>query len=397
MSTSALPVLIVGAGPVGLTLAWALHGAGVPVRVFEGEAAIPDELRASTFHPPTLDMFDASGVTAELVAAGRVTPEWQVRMHETGERVVFDLSVLRGDTGHPYRLQCRQARLCEALLRRLPADTVRFSSQVEAAGQEDGRAWVQTRAAMGAARVEGAFVVGCDGARSVVRESMGSRLEGKTYPEHTVLATTRLPFEEHIDGLSGVNYVWERRGTVSLLRLPELWRVSLHPRAGETPEAALEDDAIASRIAALVPGADPHPIEEKRIYRIHRRIASSYQRGRLALAGDAAHLNSPKGGMGMNGGIHDALDLADTLARAMDGGDAEVLLAGYERRRRPVAAEEILAQADANRARMNETDPARRSERLAELRAISSDPSRARTFLRRSSMIEGLKRARLAA
>jgi 3-(3-hydroxy-phenyl)propionate hydroxylase len=387
------PILVVGAGPVGLTLAWALHGAGVPVRVLEAEPAIPDQLRASTFHPPTLDMLDASGIAAELIAAGRVTPEWQVRMHETGARAVFDLSVLAGDTAHPYRLQCRQARLCEALLRRLPADAVRFSRPVEAAGQEGGRAWVET----GGERIEGAFLVGCDGARSLVRRAMGARLEGETYPEQTVLATTRLPFEDHVEGLSGVNYIWERRGTFSLLRLPDLWRISLHPREGETPEAALRDASIAARIREVAPYAAPYPIEEKRIYRVHRRIASTYHRGRMALAGDAAHLNSPKGGMGMNGGIHDALDLAATLARAMEGGDHTALLVGYERRRRPVAAEEILAQADANRARMNDADPARRRARLAELQAIAADPDRARAFLRRSSMIEGLERARLAA
>ncbi len=381
-------VIIVGAGPVGLTLAWRLHGQGVPVTVFEAEAAVPDQLRASTFHPPTLDMLDDSGITAELIAAGRITPRWQIRQHESLDRAEFDLGVLKDDTAHPYRLQCRQARLCEALLRRLPADIVRFSTEVEAVGQDDSGAWVEA----GGERHQADYVIGCDGARSIVRGAMGVHLEGQTYPESTVLATTRLPFEEYIPGLSGVNYIWFAQGTYSLLRLPDVWRISLHPTEGETPEDALTDASIRTKTRAIAPHAPEIEVVEKRIYRVHRRIAESYRRGRLLLAGDAAHLNSPKGGMGMNGGIHDAFNLADKLVQVLDGGD-DGLLDLYERQRHPIAAEEILAQADANRARMNTVDPEKRRAHLAELQAIAADPDRTRTFLLRSSMIAGLRRA----
>ncbi|WP_306118916.1 MULTISPECIES: FAD-dependent monooxygenase [unclassified Roseitalea] len=383
------PVLIVGAGPVGLTLAWRLACAQLPVMVLEAEPAISDQLRASTFHPPTLDMFDAAGITAELVAAGRITPQWQIRHHETGDRVVFDLAAIAGDTGHPYRLQCRQAVLSRALLARLPAGTVRFSAHVDEVGQDHEG----VSARIGEDTVRGSWLVGCDGARSVVRKAMGVSLEGQTYPEHTILATTHLPFEDHLPGLCGVNYIWEPRGTYSLLRLPDVWRISLHPRAGETPQAALEDSALRARTAELLPDAPPVEIVEKRIYRVHRRIVDRYVAGRMVLAGDAAHLNSPKGGMGMNGGIHDAMNLADKLVAVANGARAEPLLAAYERQRRPIAADEILARADANRARMNTTDPARRAAHLAELKAIAAHPDRARTFLLGSSMIAGLRRA----
>jgi len=124
------PVLIVGAGPVGLTLAWRLREAGVPVRVFEADAQISDQLRASTFHPPTLDLFDPSGITERLIAKGRITPTWQIRMLDNRERAEFDLSVLSEETGHPYRLQCRQAELSRALLERLPEGTVQFARPV---------------------------------------------------------------------------------------------------------------------------------------------------------------------------------------------------------------------------------------------------------------------------
>lgn len=381
-------VIIVGAGPVGLTLAWRLHLQGVPVIVFESEPVVPDQLRASTFHPPTLDMLDESGITAELIEAGRITPTWQIRQHENHDRAEFDLGVLKDDTAHPYRLQCRQARLCEAVLRRLPPELVRFSTEVEAVGQGDAGAWVEA----GGERYDAAYVVGCDGARSIVRGAMGVHLQGQTYPESTVLATTCLPFEEYIPGLSGVNYIWFAQGTYSLLRLPDVWRISLHPTEGDTPEDALTDASIRAKTRAIAPHAPEIDVVEKRIYRVHRRIAEGYCRGRLLLAGDAAHLNSPKGGMGMNGGVHDAFNLAEKLTKVMDGA-SHSLLDLYERQRRPIAAEEILAQADANRKRMNTIDPAARRAHLEELKSIAADPDRTRTFLLRSSMIAGLRRA----
>lgn len=382
------PVLIVGAGPVGLTLAWRLYQAGIAVQVFEAEAEIPDQLRASTFHPPTLDMFAPSGITDEIIAKGRITPDWQIRMLQSGECARFDLSVLKEDTGHPYRLQCRQAALSRAILKRLPGDMVRFSALVDAVDQDD----TGVRVHLDGETCRGSVLVGCDGARSLVRKAIGAEFEGATYPENTVLATTHFPFEDHFEGLSGVNYIWKPGGTFSLLRLPDLWRISLHPEGGQTPEQAMEDDAIRAQVRAVIPDAGDIDIAEKRIYRVHRRVATQYREGRMFLAGDAAHLNSPKGGMGMNGGIHDAWSLADKLIDVAGGGDP-AQLDRYERQRRPIARDEIVAQADQNRARMNATDPDERAAHLAHLQEIAADPVKARAFLRKSSMLDGLARA----
>ncbi len=386
--TAPEPVLIVGAGPVGLTLAWRLSEAGLPVQVFEAEADIPGQLRASTFHPPTLDLFQPSGITDALLAKGRVTPTWQIRLHPTGERAEFDLAVLAGDTGHPYRLQCPQAELSRALLARLPEGVVQFSTHVLAVDQDgDG---VSLRTADG--DVRGSWLIGCDGARSVVRTAMGAAWEGAAYPENTILVTTRFAFDDHLKGLSGVNYIWLDDGTFSLLRLPDLWRVSLHPPDGMTAEEALDDDRIRAQLGRIVPAARALQIVEKRIYRIHRRVASTYRRGRMILAGDAAHLNSPKGGMGMNGGIHDAWALGDILVDLAGGADPD-RIDEYDRRRRPIARDDIVGQADRNRARMNTGDPVQRRAHLADLQAIAADPARARDFLLTSSMIAGLRRA----
>ena len=389
MSNIRDPVLIVGGGPVGLTLAWRLSEAGIPAKVFEADSDISDQLRASTFHPPTLDLFDPSGVTQGLIAKGRITPTWQIRMLQRQERAEFDLSVLADDTGHPYRLQCRQAELSRALLGRLPAGTVQFSSPVVHVAQDPSGVFVK----VGQDVIRGSYLVGCDGSRSIVRQAIGADWEGRAYPEHTILATTLFPFEDHIDGLSGVNCIWLQDGTFSLLRLPDVWRISLHPRAGQSPENAVQDVSIRAQIGDIVPQARELEILEKRIYKIHRRVASRYLKGRMMLAGDAAHLNSPKGGMGMNGGIHDAWTLADLLIKIANGAPGS-MLEGYERKRRPIAKDDIVGQADKNRTRMNTTNPKVRLAHLAELQRIARDPDLARDFLLRSSMIAGLRRAK---
>jgi 3-(3-hydroxy-phenyl)propionate hydroxylase len=242
-----------------------------------------------------------------------------------------------------------------------------------------------------------AFVVGCDGARSVVRRAMDMPFAGETYPETTILATTPFDFGAVFEGLSNVNYVWTEHpafsGTFSLLHVPGKWRASLHTAPGEDVEAALTPEAIERKLQAIHPKPTPYEVPDLRPYRIHQRIVQDYRRGRMLLAGDAAHLNSPSGGMGMNGGIHDAFELAAHLVPVWRG-EAEVAhLDRYTRRRRPVAEREIIAQADRNRARMRERDPARRAALLADLQATAADPARAREHLLRSSMITGLRAA----
>ena len=386
------PILIVGAGPVGLTLAWRLSQLGLDVQVFEAENRITDQLRASTFHPPTLDYFDESGITAELVEAGRITPTWQIRMQTSGERAEFDLSVLNEDTAHPYRLQCRQELLGRALVARLPKDAVHFGCPITAVAQDKDGVSITLNDEV----VRGSILIGCDGAHSIVREAIGAVFEGETYPENTILVTTHFPFEDHLKELSGVNYIWKPGGTYSLLRLPDLWRISLHPTKGQTPEMALEDSAIRVQTREFIPQAGDIEIVEKRIYRVHRRVATHYRRNRMFIAGDAAHLNSPKGGMGMNGGIHDAWCLADLLMEVANGGDPD-RLDKYEARRRPIACDDIVAQADKNRARMSVKNEAKRHEYLKSLQEIAANPIKSREFLLRSSMIEGLRRSEMIA
>jgi len=389
-------VIVVGAGPVGLTLAYGLARAGVTVTVIESQASVSTQLRASTFHPPTLDMLEPWGITAELLAQGRITPTWQIRLHETGEHVTFDLSILKDDTAHPYRLQCEQAVLSRSLQARLlrePSARIWREAEVGDVGQSADRAWVEVRRDRSIERIDADFVVGCDGAHSVVRKAIGSDFEGSTYPDTTLLVTTHFNFAGLWPDLAGVNYIWQDEGTYSLLHLPGLWRVSLHPLANGPLEEEVRAERIVARLQSLFGAEHRFELQEIRPYRVHKRLASRWRAGRLFIAGDAAHLNNPKGGMGMNGGIHDAICLSQNLIEHFNGA-AQTVLDNYERQRLPVVRDDIIGQADRNHARMQLRSLDERRAFLAQLQALIADRDRLYRHLRQTSMLDGLERAR---
>jgi 2-polyprenyl-6-methoxyphenol hydroxylase-like FAD-dependent oxidoreductase len=390
-------VIVVGAGPVGLTCAALLARAGVPVLLLEAATERVRDLRATTWHPPTLDMIEELGIAEPLIARGRVASTWQVRLHPSGECAEFDLAVLSADTGHPYRLQCEQQVYCELLEARLSdyggSCVLRRGVTVIALRQSgSGVTVTASDPDAGETELQCAWLIGADGAHSAVRSAAGLRLLGGSYPEPTIVVTTRFPFHDHLDGLADVNYCWARQGTFSLLRLPDLWRVSLPADPDERIEQPLEQAVIEAKLQRIVPTGRLYDVVEARPYRVHRCIVSTYRAGRVLLAGDAAHLTSPSGGMGMNGGLHDAFNLCGKLLRVWRG-ESEELLDLYVRQRRPVAQDEIIAQSHGLRARMQERDPMRRRQMLRELQSVAASPRRAREYLLHTSMIAGLRRA----
>jgi 3-(3-hydroxy-phenyl)propionate hydroxylase len=389
-------VVIAGAGPVGLVCALALAQAGVPSVVLEASSTMPRDLRASTVHPPTLDMLDELGVAQDYIALGIITDCWQIIHLGTREHVRFDLSVLRNHTKHPYRLQCEQYNLTPLLVDKVRATgmvDLRFGAEVTEARQDgDG---VVARAVIDGEPVafEGRYLVGADGAHSAVRRSVGLPLDGFTYDHSTTLITTPFRFEDAIPELVGANYTWTWLDAGSLFRLRDEWRCTFYPRPGEA-DVELTDDVIESRMQGILERPEPYEVREKRTYRIHQRIVPDYRAGRIVLAGDAAHVTPPTGGLGMNGGIHDAVNLADKLGRVMKG-ESDTLLDLYTRQRRPIAVAEILAQSHQNRVRMQLWDPEQRKAVMTHMRSLAADPERSQAMLLRTSMIEGLRQAAL--
>ena len=393
-------VLIAGAGPAGLTAGLALADAGVRVTLFEAAPAIEEDLRATTFHPPTLDLLERFGITDELLEHGLICPDWQMRSHPDGERAVFELSVLAGETRHPYRLQCEQWRLSRALLKRLaaiPHASVRFDTRVVALAHDAQGVNLEVESHGRRDILRGHYLIGADGAGSTVRRLLDLAFDGAARPEATFLATTKFAFDEHLEGLSNVSHCWQRGGNFSLLKIPGRWRVVIYmpgQDAGDAaPSEAAIDGALQAALQTIVPRDKPYKVRELRPYRVHQRIVERYRVGRVFLAGDAAHVNSAVGGMGLNGGVHDALNLASKLTAVAHGkGDAS-LLNLYDRQRRPVAREQMLAEADHKRAYMRETDPAKQRAMMKELQALTADRDRLKAHLLKTSMITGLRRA----
>jgi len=387
-------VLIVGAGPVGLLAANALVEKSIDMYICDKLNAPVEELRASTFHPPTLDLLEPLGLTSAVLENGLKSPEWQIRFHETGDRVVFDLSVLKADTNHPYRVQCEQAHLAAAARAKLGRAGIEVNYGCQVEDIVDKGAFVETTLVNRGVRfkIRSRYLIGADGAQSIVRGHVTSTFPGHTYPETTILATTDFPFENHLEGLSNINYVWWEKGTFSLLKLPDLWRCSLYPDSEETLEEALEEAAIRRKLSRITPEAAACNINVIRPYRVHMKIADEFCRNRIVLAGDAAHLNSPSGGMGMNGGIHDALMLSDALELSLRAND-ETALPRYAAARRATALEDILQAADRNRSRMQEKEPGKRRDIFNELKTITEQTETARSYLLKTSMIEGLRKS----
>lgn len=390
-------ILIAGGGPVGLVSALALAQAGLPVTVLERSPSLVEDLRASTFHPPTLDLLSQFGdIPEQLKAQGLVARYTQQRDRQEGLVAEFDMDLLRGDTAYPYRLQCEQWKLSKLLRERLEKlPQVRFvdGCTVEAVSQSADRVTVTARVDGQPARFEADWLIGADGAWSAVRQATGIEFEGFTYPERFLVVSTDFEYADHLPHLSYVNYVSDPQEWCVLLRVPTLWRVLFPTSPEESDESVMTDASIEARMQGLLPQAAPYRIVHRTLYKVHQRIATKFRSGRVFLAGDAAHINNPLGGMGMNGGVQDAFNLSSKLIAVLrDGADAS-LLDRYERQRRTVAIEYVNADTQRNKKMIEERDPQVRKRNHDELRAIAADPAATRAYLRKTSMLDAIARA----
>jgi 3-(3-hydroxy-phenyl)propionate hydroxylase len=390
-------VFIAGAGPVGLSAAAHLVRRGVPVTVFEAEASLSEESRASTFHPSTLDMLDDMGFAGELIAQGLIAPRLQYRSKQDGVIAEFDFSAIADFTRHPYRLQAEQFKLTRIIAAKLgghPDFDIAFGRRVAGVRQSVAGVTLTLEGPDGSSEERcGRWLIGADGASSRVRRALDIAFEGFTWPERFLVVSTPFDFHTVIEHLTSVTYVADPTQWHFLLRIPQMWRV-MFPIPPEVSDADATSRTFAQRaLEGVVPGGTGHEIVHLTLYRVHQRVATAFRAGRVFLAGDAAHVNNPLGGMGMNGGIHDALNLAERLARVWRHEVGEDDLDRYERQRRGVTLEYVQQHTIRNKRNLETCDPVEQAQFRDELRRISADPGRSRDYLMRASMIASLARA----
>ena len=392
-------VLIAGAGPVGLVAANVLADAGIPVSVFEAEAALPQTLRASTFQPSTLDLLSRFGVSQRLIEMGLVAPRMQYRDRK-GWMAEFDFGVLSDVTQHPYRVQCEQFRLNGLLADRLasfPHADITFGARIAGVSQDADQVTVALTGEQGDTSATGAWLIGADGGRSKVRDEIGVSLGGFTWPERFLVASTPFDFPAVIPDLCEVSYFADPEQWFFLLRVSGLWRVMMPIGAEDSDADVLSDAYIQQRLHRVHDKAGDFEIIHRTIYAVHQRVANSYRNGRVFLAGDAAHLNNPLGGMGMNGGVHDAFTLADQLVAVLQDKADEATLDTYEQRRRPVALDYVNTITIANKRNLETRDANEQRKWREEMTRISGDKRLAREYLLKVSMISSLRGATIAA
>ncbi len=384
-------VLIAGAGPVGMVAAANLVRRGVPVTVLEANAALSEESRASTFHPPTLDMLHGLGAAEPLIAQGLKAPQFQYRTKRDGLIAQFDFAAIADATAHPFRLQCEQSRLTRILLQHLRGNgnfEIIFSSPVRGVTQTaDGVDVAVMRSGMETETAR--WLIGADGARSETRSALDIEFEGFTWPERFLVVSTAFDFHAVIKGLVSVNYVADPQRWHFLLQIPGLWRIMFPIAAKESDELALSSAFAQSLMAQLVPSIDRYEIVHTTLYRVHQRVAQTFRKGRAFLIGDAAHINNPLGGMGMNGGIHDAINLTDRLAAVWHGSKGDAEIDRFDKQRRLVTKEYVERQSIQNKKNLE----APGSEFRDRLAAIAADPGQTREYLLAVSMISSLRRA----
>ena len=401
MNTEDRRVLIAGGGPVGLLCAWLLGRRGLPVRVFDDNASPQADPRAATTHPATLDLLSDDGLADDMARVGLVAPIFQFWDRPSDSKVAeFDHAVLKDDTRHPFVVQCEQFKTAKLLLERLrkfPNVEVMYGYEVVDVRQTDRAVSVDVRGPDGVKTHSGAYLIGADGGRSTVRKQCGIAFEGFTWPERFVVLTTPYDFEAN-RGYCPRSYfadpgAWCNCFKVSADGPPGLWRTVFPTETTESEADVLSDAGVQARLQKFFPSPHRYEVVHRNLYVTHQRVAASFRKGRALLAGDAAHVNNPIGGMGLNGGIQDGVNLSDKLARILLGGAPERLLDLYDLQRRTVTVEFVQEQSIANKQRLEASDPEVRKRNLDELRQIAADPARARGFLLRTAMIASQRRA----
>ena len=389
-------ISIIGAGPVGLTLAYLLAKQGLRVQLFEKQQSLQKDYRASTFHAGTLDLFEESGITQALLDRGIACPDFQYRGWKEGKIAQFDHALIADFTRHPFRLQCEQFKLSEFLFSKLsemPNVDLFMNHELSGLSQNGDQVTLELTH-LGSQKIHHSdWVIGTDGGRSATRKSLGLEFKGFTYDEKILVLGTPYDMRESFEDLSYINYFSDPVNYAHMLKIPDLWRMSLPLPNDLDDEMALSPDYINGRLSPLMPALDHDQIHVKGVYHVHQRVVDRYRVGRVFLAGDAAHLNNPKGGMGLNGGLHDAMSLSKIFSDHLVRGEER--FDDYEKERRAEAINAIHHQTQSNYNALKESDDSAREKLFDKWRALERNEEEARAFLLNTSMINSLWRCGL--
>ena len=400
-------ILISGAGPVGSITGYYLAKHGVPVSVFDTAPLTPRDHRASTVHPTTLQMLASIGITEKIIPQGIISPIFQFR-DRFDDRVVaeFDYGILSDIFDFPFALQVEQHKVINTTHEIAKEyDTFELRRPCEVIGHVQDEDGVTLKVKNQEGEIEdhrGLFLLGTDGGRSVTRKDAGIDFPGFTWPDRFVIATTEYDFGTQKGGKHHYrNYVAHPVQWCALIKvagddMAGLWRILL-PAMDDDP-SGLEigsSEWVQKKFVECLPYEDEYKIIDINPYNVHQRVAETFHKGRVLLAGDAAHVNNPLGGMGMNGGIHDGVNLAEKLLHIWrEDKSANELLAQYDRQRRPTALKYVQAQSIANKELLQETDMQQRRQRLDVLAATAEDRDRCRGYLKKSSLWTMLEEAK---
>lgn len=333
-------VLIVGAGPVGLTMAADLARYGVAVRVVEKASAATDKSKALVLWSRSLELLDRMGVSPSLVAAGMKIPRVRIT---SGKEEIAAVDVTGVETPHPYALMLPQSETERLLQEHLDSIGIAVERSVELlsfVASESGVSSVLRHADGRVETFESGWLVGCDGAHSTVRHQLGSEFVGYTMPTNWMIA------DVHLAGLANTDEVliaWHSAGLLALFPItPNRYRVIADIGDGAAPSAPTMEEVqkiLDERGPGGVLASDPVWLTS---FTINERMVEEYRAGRVFLMGDAAHIHSPAGGRGMNTGMQDACNLAWKLAMVCRGSAAEEPLLGSYSPERSVVAKAVL-------------------------------------------------------
>ena len=402
MNRNTLPIIVIGAGPVGLCLSLALAQQDLAVCLIEsrGDDNFLEQIpRAGTNHPSTLEMYDRIGLYAKLEPRGIKAPVFHYWQRQGWKLVAeFDHALLANDTRFPYALQCERIKIVEealALAKAHPNIDVRLSTEFTGFEHRGDGVTANVRNAGGdSERIDGRYLVSCEGARSIVRKDLDIEFEGFTETDRTLNIEVSYDFRRH--GFAERNYIADPTEWSNLFHWkgpPDRWRVHFPTHAEESEAEILSEPYLHRKLQGFIGFDGKYIIRGCNLYTVHQRVAKKLRIGRCILAGDSAHVNSPIGGMGLNSGVHDAFNLADKLTAILRGAADETVLDRYERQRRHVAIKHTQAQTIQNKRRLAEQDPAVRAKGQDELRRIADDPVAARKYLLRTALFESLQEA----